>query len=327
MEDLVRILRMTFIEAAAAAAAAAAAVAAGSFRFLLFAAESNRSTFASASSETSTTMCRRKQGAYYAAKWNTTAFYSDVAVGAFWAMMDRKWPAACANGKAAVFDIGAHVGDQIDYWSQNFGRAAGCSSSTIFLFEPSPMTFAELGRVARRTRNEPLSIHQVALSNVSGSAHFFFNRGPRQNKAKNQMASLGKVRGEDAASGGSVNVKVTTLDTFLQDYQVDSVPLLKIDTEGFDATVLYGAERTLPKVQYIVYECHKLWRTGSGDTLGHVVRWLEQRGFLSYKVGMPYCLRMYGDFWDPVYDELMQWHNCIAVRPHSTMLQLLPTLC
>ena len=44
--------------------------------------------------------------------------------------------------------------------------------------------------------------------------------GPRANKAKNQMASLGKVRGEDAAAGGGVEVKVVTLDQFLEKHQV-----------------------------------------------------------------------------------------------------------
>lgn len=34
--------------------------------------------------------------------------------------------------------------------------------------------------------------------------------GPRANKAKNQMASLGKVRGEDAAAGGGVSVRPGT---------------------------------------------------------------------------------------------------------------------
>eukprot|EP00667_Euglena_gracilis_P011931 EG_transcript_12214 len=274
------------------------------------------------------TICRDKQAELFRQEWNTTEFYSDAPLEQFWNSFDRKWPNPCGTGQAAVIDIGTHVGDQVEYWGRNFGKSRGCSNTHFFLFEPNPATHAELLHNLKRFHTgDDWSPQRMAVSNYSGTATFYYNRGPRANKAKNQMASLGKVRGEDAAAGGGVSVKVLTLDEFLEARKIDSVPMLKIDTEGFDATVLFGAERTLRKTEHIVYECHKLWQTGSGDTLGAVVPWLERRGFVSFKVGHPHCLRMYGGYWHPVFDQLLQWQNCVAVRPQSPAFHLLSTLC
>ena len=56
------------------------------------------------------------------------------------------------------------------------------------------------------------------------------------------MGSLGKVRVEDAAAGRGTQVQVVTLDAFFASHLVDFVAMLKIDTEGFDATVIYGKQ-------------------------------------------------------------------------------------
>ena len=50
--------------------------------------------------------CRTKQYELYDAKWNTTDFYSDVPLSAFWRMFDNKWPVPCrANATTAVVDV------------------------------------------------------------------------------------------------------------------------------------------------------------------------------------------------------------------------------
>eukprot|EP00999_Lentomonas_sp_LEN2_P002611 NODE_490_length_1446_cov_14.483700_g456_i0.p1 GENE.NODE_490_length_1446_cov_14.483700_g456_i0~~NODE_490_length_1446_cov_14.483700_g456_i0.p1 ORF type:complete len:436 (+),score=63.40 NODE_490_length_1446_cov_14.483700_g456_i0:89-1396(+) len=276
--------------------------------------------------------CRQKQADYYASHWNTTALYTDEPLEAMWKNMDGKWPFDCKGG-GAVIDVGAHMGDQVEYWLHNFGGSS-CKSTTVYLFEPNPITYSDLAATIRKVRSKTNRVvpTRAAVSNYTGTTKLFFNRGNRPNKGKNQMASLGKVRGEAAASGGGTDVQVVTVDSFLQSEAgkgrpVDNIYLLKIDTEGFDATVLYGAEKSLEKVRFLAYECHKLWHSGSGDRLANVVPWLEARGFRSIKVGNPYFLRLAQGLFHPIYDELINWQNCLAFRPNDPVWENFKTLC
>ena len=102
----------------------------------------------------------------------------DVLVEGFHPSVYRKWPTPCGQGKAAVIDIGTHVGDQIDYWARNFGKAKGCSNTHIFLFEPNPATHAELLVNLKKTKTGDNFLPQrMAVSNRSGVASFYYNRG------------------------------------------------------------------------------------------------------------------------------------------------------
>ena len=54
---------------------------------------------------------------------------------------------------------------------------------------------------------------------------------------------------------------------------------------------------------------------------------LSARLPLVLQVGSPKCLRMYGKYWDPMFDQLMQWQNCIAARPDSEFFRNIAKLC
>ena len=43
----------------------------------------------------------------------------------------------------------------------------------------------------------------------------------------------------------SVNVPMTTLDEYISQQKIAQIDILKIDTEGFEAMVLYGAQASL----------------------------------------------------------------------------------
>ena len=55
---------------------------------------------------------------------------------------------------------------------------------------------------------------------------------------------------------GSLNVKLTTLDSFVEKQKLTRIDILKIDTEGFEEEVLKGSLKTLKsnKIKYIELE-------------------------------------------------------------------------
>jgi hypothetical protein len=58
------------------------------------------------------------------------------------------------------------------------------------------------------------------------------------------------------AQPDAIEVECVTLDGSLEGMQVDRIELLKIDTEGYERSVLAGALRTLPRVQRMILELH-----------------------------------------------------------------------
>eukprot|EP01079_Euglenida_sp_SAG-EU17-18_P007195 gene7195-6797_t len=90
----------------------------------------------------------------------------------------------------------------------------------------------------------------------------------------------------------------------------------KVDAEGFDPPVLFGAPATLAKTRVVVFECSQHWKQGgSGHGLSDVVRYLCGKGFLTFQVGDSYFMDLAGDMWDRAYDDCRVWSNCMAVRP------------
>jgi hypothetical protein len=106
-----------------------------------------------------------------------------------------------------------------------------------------------------------------------------------------------------------------------------TISLLKVDAEGFDPAILYGAFDVLPRTNVIVFECHKLWHN-AGFTFRDVAEYLSKSGFEVFKMGIFYWIPVTPPaYWDDVYDETLQWSNCVAVRnghPFSHMFSLPP---
>lgn len=72
------------------------------------------------------------------------------------------------------------------------------------------------------------------------------------------------------------------------DRQID---FLKVDTEGFDARVLHGAESLLRnhKLKFIFWESNVM-QSQVGDTLYDTVQYLKSLGYASYLFGSEYSI-------------------------------------
>ncbi len=53
----------------------------------------------------------------------------------------------------------------------------------------------------------------------------------------------------------------------------------------------------------------------------------QARGFLTFLLGTPFSLRLWGPYWDDAIERRLDWMNCAAVRPTSPMLPFLRPMC
>ena len=142
------------------------------------------------------------------------------------------------------FDIGANEGQTATEALRIFPAAR------VFSFEPHPITFETLK--SRFGNNGRVACYNIALSNENGTAVMY----EYSKSTINSLTSKARyaVR-QEKKSVGEVPVKVSSLDWFCKDQNIDRIDVLKIDTEGHELEVLKGAVEFIVIAKGTVYLC------------------------------------------------------------------------
>jgi FkbM family methyltransferase len=148
------------------------------------------------------------------------------------------------------FDVGANEGQTVAEALRIF------PASNVFSFEPHPITFQKLK--SRFANNSRAVCYNIALSNGNENTAVMYEYSESKinsltNKARYAVRQEKKVSGE-------VPVKVSSLDWFCKDQNIDRIDVLKIDTEGHELEVLKGAVNLLSsrKIRFIYAEFNEL---------------------------------------------------------------------
>jgi len=160
-------------------------------------------------------------------------------------------------------DVGANIG--VTLWHSLKGSE---STATFIVFEPSTQCFKALGNTRMDIRNQG-QIFDYAIGDTDGKGTLF----GLDNQAHSGAASLAAHPG---IRGGQGEVQVHKLDTILGELiGGNAISLLKIDTEGYEAQVVEGAQETLlsGKVEIIVMEVSPNF--GSVEFLNNVDKLLD----------------------------------------------------
>jgi FkbM family methyltransferase len=174
-----------------------------------------------------------------------------------------------------VLDCGANMG----YYSVILARAVG-STGLLYAFEPNPRMFGILRKNLAINGLNNTRIHNVALNNEDPAA--------AQMWVDPEFAGggyLSKDMSTDMTQRGfqKIDIRTTRLDDILPtDTRVD---LMKVDVEGFEPDLLFGARRTIersPDLTLIVELSPGGWE-GQGHDPGSVFAYLEELGF-SFKL-------------------------------------------
>ena len=182
----------------------------------------------------------------YELKNNTKIYLNVGEFVQFWIFMDdgyeSEWIelAKRYSKGATVLDIGAHIG----IYSLNLYRTA----KTIYAFEPEKNNYNQFIKNVKSNYINNIHVYNKAVSNEKkNSVKLFlseFNKGLHslylRNTNKYQV------------------VNTTTVDSFVRQYKVENIKLIKIDVEGSELDVLKGARITVTKYHpKIIIEINK----------------------------------------------------------------------
>lgn len=148
------------------------------------------------------------------------------------------------SSNAILLDVGSNRGD----WTAEALTIGDIGMSMrVHAFEPSAATRAML--VKRLGREGSVMIHPYAFSDSEGESLFYCNAdGSGTN-------SLSASSGQNAE-----HVSLKTIDGFLAKEGIETISMVKIDTEGFDFLVMKGAERMLTEGRCEVVQFEYNWR-------------------------------------------------------------------
>ena len=130
-----------------------------------------------------------------------------------------------------VLDIGAHVG----YYTLLAARGVG-RQGRVHAFEPEPDNFALLQKNIQLNGYGQVSAHQCAVANSNGPARLLISA---------LDTGCHSLYPDSRPKQDSVEIQVTSLDTFLEEAGWPQVDLIKLDVEGSELEVLAGMGRCL----------------------------------------------------------------------------------
>ncbi len=164
--------------------------------------------------------------------------------------------------EATIIDVGAHYGYFSIFASLNSGPEA-----TIIAVEPAQHNFEVLRRNIRDSRVENVYPIKVAISGQSGEANLYLGRSENHSLFREKE---GQVETE--------KVRTLTLDSLLQEQDIEKVDFLKLDCEGAEYPILLDAGAPLlDRITTISMEFHDLKRQEFTGIM--LARHLKKHGF------------------------------------------------
>jgi FkbM family methyltransferase len=162
-----------------------------------------------------------------------------------------------------VFDIGAHIG----IYSCLINDVL--RSGSVVAFEPHPNNARRL-RENASNNNAVIDIYEFGLSDSRGR----FSLEVTDDSA----GGIGHLSARDEDKQ-SISVEALPGAEFLEEYDIPSPDILKIDVEGAEVEVLRGFRDALAECRLIYIEVHPDWMTSYGSSPSDVGEILSSYGF------------------------------------------------
>lgn len=151
--------------------------------------------------------------------------------------------------EGVVLDVGANIGN----YAKNILKIS--PDIQIYAFEPHPITYKKLTMPVLSKNFHPFNM-AVGSKNCESQLYDYEDRDGSPHASIYNEVIEGIHRGKAVAH----DIKIRRLDSFLKEYFIDSVDLLKIDTEGNELDVLKGLGNWLPegRIKAIHFEFNEM---------------------------------------------------------------------
>jgi FkbM family methyltransferase len=171
------------------------------------------------------------------------------------------YPAALRPGDT-VIDIGAQIGC--------YTVRAARRGAKVYAFEPFPENFGALERNISLNRLEGVMAFAHAIGSESGLRTMFL---------PDDGGHTGRYSLFPGRGSRTLSVPCTSLDDVMREHTLERVDILKIDCQGSEYEILYGAsEGALARIRRILIECEIFERPDW--SVAALTRYLQERGFV-----------------------------------------------
>ena len=155
-----------------------------------------------------------------------------------------------------VFDIGANDGGYSKTLRYFFKK------STIYAFEPHPESFE---RLKKSVTGNKTKIYRLGLGSKAKMGKIWDFSNDAQLKHTQPTSTLASTHKEvienyHGQKSHYFDIRIITLDSFIQENKIKKIDFLKIDTEGSEFDILLGAKKSLEsgKISFIQFEFNEM---------------------------------------------------------------------
>lgn len=171
------------------------------------------------------------------------------------------------SAESVVFDLGANNGE----FCLDIARKYGCR---VFAAEPVPKLAKDL-----QNRDKRVVVHSVAIGGRTGTATIVFDVGKDKTGSLLGLNVVGGIL-HDPDTRELREVRVQSLEEFLDHSGSGTVDLLKLDIEGAELDALSEApDSVLARCKQITVEFHDFWYPELKPKTEQVKRKLIHAGF------------------------------------------------
>lgn len=218
--------------------------------------------------------------------------------------------------EAMILDVGANVGDYARMVRRYFPNAR------LLAFEPHPGNFQRLARVAAADGFEAINVACGEKPGTDTLYDYAETQGSRHASLfRDAIEEVHHARSKGRSQ--AIDIEVVTLDSILRQRNIGIVDFLKIDVEGYEMSVLRGAEEFVAngRIRVIQFEFTEL-------NIYSKLFFRDFKQFLeNYKI---YRILYDGSLLDvtdslPLYVELFFYQNLVAI--HLNNLSALEEIC
>lgn len=162
---------------------------------------------------------------------------------------------------STLIDIGANIGAFSVFALSRFPGAR------VVAFEPDPVNFSHLEANAALAAGRLVPV-KAAVAGTAGTLTF-------RREAGDKVSTSGSLKRQE---GIEYQVAATTLADAFSQYGIESCGLLKMDCEGAEYDIIYGAgDEVLARIRQMVIEVHD--KAGPGENRAALAEHLAGRGF------------------------------------------------